>query len=59
MTVITRAGLLERLQEIAEIQAAGEGDPERDHSVADALVLGYLDDLEILIAFNRIKKWYA
>ena len=35
------------------------GDEERDHKKADDLLLEFINDTEIKLAFESIKKWYA
>lgn len=50
---MTREELIKALYEIPS------GDPERDHGMADDLLLKYINDAEIEIAFESIPKWYA
>ena len=35
------------------------GDEERDHITADGLLLHYINDKDITLAFHNIPKWYA
>jgi hypothetical protein len=36
-----------------------EGDTEKDHARADAILLELIDDDEIRAAYEAIEKWYA
>lgn len=49
---MTRDELLARLEAIG-------GEPESDHIEADQLLLKFIDDHEITLAFGAIRKWYA
>lgn len=51
--VMTKNDLIEKLRGLPS------GDEERDHALADDLLLEYIDDLEVSDAFNSIPKWYA
>ena len=35
------------------------GDKERDHLVADALLLEFINEPEVAEAFDSVGKWYA
>ena len=52
--MITKEDLLKHLQELRE-----ESDIELGHAEADALLLEFIDDHDISLAFRAIKKWYA
>ena len=52
---MTRDELILALQHLAE----HSGDPEADHSAADALLLAYIGDPAVTEAFESIEKWYA
>lgn len=47
----------ELLKKLGKLQ--GNGDIERNHYVADRLLVDYIDDEEINEAYCEIKKWYA
>lgn len=53
----TREQLLFRLREL-ESQTK-DYDPERDHGIADDLLIKYIDDKEIKLAYDHVKKYYA
>lgn len=47
---------------IDELKKIGEKytyDRERAHSEADQLLLAYINDIDVSVAYNNIKKWYA
>lgn len=58
---MTKQQLLENLQNIVR----GQTDPlfhtdqEGDHLEADDLLLTFINDPEIRVAFDEIDKWYA
>lgn len=35
------------------------GDPERAHSMADDMLLDYINDPEIKAAFEEVPRWYS
>lgn len=46
--------LLKRLKELQ-----GEGDTEAAHSIADNLLIEFINDPDITEAYEAIDKWYA
>ncbi len=44
---------------LAKLSECSTGDEEKDHAKADALLLEYINDVEIMEAFDKIEKWYA
>ena len=53
---MTRDELIAALQELNE----GEGrDVEADHHTADALLLSFIGDADVTLAFHKLHKWYA
>jgi hypothetical protein len=57
---MTRDELLIQLREMAHDGGKySTRDCEADHSNADQLIVGYIDDPEIAAAFDAIWKWYA
>lgn len=47
---------------VAKLEAIAEdytGDQESDHLRADKLLLKFIDDPRVTLAFNAIDKWYA
>lgn len=53
---MTKQELIEKLKQIAHEH---EGDPEVAHIEADNALLEYINDMEIIEAFDSIAKWYA
>lgn len=53
---MTKEELIKKLRECKDI---GEADPEKAHARADDLLLEYIGDFEIRVAFIDIEKWYA
>jgi hypothetical protein len=51
---MTKAQLIKALKERCHT-----GDVEADHSVADDLLLAYINDKEVKAAYDEIDKWYA
>lgn len=52
---MTRDELLEQLNQIV----MNNGCPDDNHKEADLLLLRYINDHEITMAFTEIEKWYA
>ena len=52
---ITKKELIDALEKIA----SNNSDPEKDHGDADDLLLNFINDKKVKIAFNKIHKWYA
>lgn len=44
---------------IAKLQDVDSGDEEKDHRLADRLLLEYINDPEVTVAFFDIPKWYS
>ena len=47
---------------VAELRRLGEGegrDIEADHMTADALLLTFIGDAEVIVAFHGLHKWYS
>jgi len=53
-TKLTKAELLEKLKKCALLS-----DTEKGHQEADQLLVAYINDRDITIAYNKIEKWYA
>jgi hypothetical protein len=53
---MTKAELLEKLK---ACQVLSEDDEEVAHANADDLLLEFISDPEITVAFESIKRWYA
>jgi hypothetical protein len=51
---MTKPELLEKLEALIASSPSEEG-----HLEADGLLLEYINDLEIAVMYDRIKKWYA
>lgn len=51
--------LLKELAKIRKRQEEGERSFEDDHIDADSLLVAFIDDEEISIAFHAISKWYS
>ena len=49
----------ELIDKLKSIDDRGGRDEEVDHMEADQLLLDYINDEEITMAFDSIKKWYA
>jgi hypothetical protein len=58
MSAITKQEALEQLAAIIEDQKQ-YADVEDDHRRADDVLLDLIGDVEIMVAYKRIKKWYA
>lgn len=63
---MTREELLEELKNLRDVGipvllfgGREVRDREREHILADELLLAYLNDPEITAAFEAIEKWYA
>jgi hypothetical protein len=50
---MTKDKLLDKLDELKGY------DPEREHMIADSLLLEYINDDMVTRAFNNLKRWYA
>lgn len=44
---------------IAKLQDLDTGDEEKDHIAADRLLLDYINDYEVTVAYCAIPKWYS
>ncbi len=53
--VLTKAQLLAALKEMAH----SHYDPEVAHREAERLLLQYINDPRITVAFDALEKWYA
>ena len=53
---MTKAELLKRLLELELVNLL---DAEAAHSQADVALLDYIDDEDIKVVYDRVKKWYA
>ena len=53
---MTKEELLEKLK---SIDIEHNGDTETAHIKADEALLEYINDKEIIEAYNQIDKWYA
>jgi hypothetical protein len=51
---MTKEELIERLKALQH-----NSDPEDSHSQADLLLLEYINDHQVTMAFSAIQKWYA
>jgi hypothetical protein len=51
---MTKEELIEKLKKLEN-----SDDPEIAHINADDLLMEYIDDAEILSAFEQIPKWYS
>lgn len=51
---MTKQELLEKLEELHD-----GWDHEANHSIADKLLLEFINDPEVTEAFDKIEKWYA
>ena len=49
----------ELIQKLIAIAKDPEDDTEKNHSIADDLLIKYINDKDIENAFNAIGKWYA
>lgn len=36
-----------------------DGDPERNHGMADELLLEFINDIDVRNAFKSTERWYA
>lgn len=50
---------IELLRRLAECAVLSATDPEVAHVNADDLLLGYINDLDVTQAFEKVKRWYA
>lgn len=55
---MSREELIVRLELIAKRRETRR-DPEMDHAEADELLLAYINDAGVSMAFESIEKWYA
>ena len=53
---LTKDELIAKLVELAK---CNNGDIEMNHSIADDLLLQYINDEDVRAAYNTIDKWYA
>jgi hypothetical protein len=51
--------LLKELAKIRKRQEEGQASIDEDHEDADSLLVSFIDDEEISIAFHAISKWYS
>lgn len=56
---MTKEQLIEELNNLKKVQMGDDYDPERDHRIADKLLLSYINDSIIEEAFEEIDKWYS
>lgn len=56
---MTKHELVDKLEEIIDLQNKGHRDLEFHHMDADQLLLDYINDPEVSEAFYDIEKWYA
>lgn len=49
----------ELLKKLRELQALSQDDEEVAHADADDALLEFINDPEVTVAFEAIKKWYA
>lgn len=52
---MTKTELIARLDDLS----VNGHDTEKDHKDADGLLLDYINDKEVAIAYNSIPKWYS
>jgi predicted transposase YdaD len=52
---MTKKELIEKLREIQK----DTDDIEKNHKEADDLLLEYIGDMEVSVAFSDVDKWYA
>lgn len=53
---MTKEELVSALKDLASDK---DGDPEANHARADMLLLEFIDDDDVLAAFDAITKWYS
>ena len=51
--------LIYDLEQLADQSLQKGADIETIHGLADSLLLEYINNNEVITAFNRIEKWYA
>lgn len=53
------AKLVYELEKLANESMSKHADIEELHMQADSLLLSYIDNVDVIMAFNKINKWYA
>lgn len=53
------AKLVYELEKLANESMSKQADIEELHMQADSLLLSYIDNVDVIMAFNKINKWYA
>ena len=56
-TARTKKGRL--VQELLQIGGEHGGDPEKAHRLAEEALLRFINDAEVRVTYERVKKWYA
>lgn len=59
METIKLNKLIYDLEQLADQSLQKGADIETIHGLADSLLLEYIDNNEVITAFNRIEKYYA
>lgn len=54
---MTKEELLDALRKLSGKRRGS--DPEQDHAAADALLIEFIDDPDVAIAYTAVDKWYA
>lgn len=54
-SVVTKDALLSALSALTNV----DGDTEWQHSEADRLLLAYINDQDVRMAYEVLPKWYA